>query len=270
MLDLKISVEAQVVVGPFISSTDGKTLLCTENGSALTSQSGTLIKNGSYAAFTPTSWVEIGTSTGMYNVGLAATDTDTLGTLQLEFSESGYLSVWQNFNVVTLAYYNLKYTTILAQQSVGNIYESTTYADVVFASLYFESRLHTTAWDEASPEDRSKALSMATRHIDRLSFTGCKTDEDQANEFPRDDEVTPEDIRIACCEEALAILDGVDVDRELENAGVISEGFSGVRTTYDRTSVPEHIGNGIASASAWRYLKPYLRDSKSLTISRVS
>jgi hypothetical protein len=145
------------------------------------------------------------------------------------------------------------------------------YADLDYAESYFGQRLHTRAWTAASVSDRTKALTMATRDIDRLDYADEKADSDQEREFPRgeDDEV-PDDIKIACCEIALARLDGVVPETELENAMVSSQSFSGVRTTYDRTAVPEHIVAMIASARAWTYLKPYLREAGTIKLSRVS
>lgn len=145
------------------------------------------------------------------------------------------------------------------------------YADMSFALSYFQDRLHVGAWDCATPEDRRKALTMATVDIDRLDYAGCKLDATQSLEFPRTGQVeVPEDIKIAACEIALARLDGVDPDQELTAAGMTSSSVAGIRSTYDRSVVPDYIFSGIASASAWRFLVPYLRDKNAFKISRVS
>ena len=112
---------------------------------------------------------------------------------------------------------------------------------------------------------------MATEAIDRLNYLGEKTDSSQANQFPRDaDTVVPDDIKIACAEIAIMLLDGFDVELELEQLKMVSQGYANVRSTYDRTTPPPHIVAGIASSVAWRYIKPYLRDVNSFLINRVS
>lgn len=166
------------------------------------------------------------------------------------------------------------------------------YGTVQEATEYFALRLHERAWTKAKPADRPKALWAATQIIDALNFKGMKstvwellydypnaTDEeireaevDQALEFPRgEDEEVPETIRWACYEIAHALLDGKDPELELENLGITSQGYSSVRTTYNRNQVPiEHIINGIPSPQAWRWLKPFLRDDDAIKLARVS
>lgn len=147
----------------------------------------------------------------------------------------------------------------------------TPYTSLLEAQAYFDTRLHVTAWSGASPLDRLKALNMATRDIDRLAYTDDKVVSTQDYEFPRgDDEDVPDDIKIACSEIALARLDGVDPDAELESASVKGERYAGVAVTYDRDSVPEHILAGIASATAWAYIKPFLQEPNNFKVSRVS
>lgn len=163
------------------------------------------------------------------------------------------------------------------------------YATAVEAAAYFVDRLYTDPWDNASATDRDKALAMATRAIDRLNLAGMKhaswevaqtTQTEslileaglaQALQFPRgSDTEVPNDIKIACFEEALTLLDGKDPEREFEDLGIISEGYSSVRTTYDRSLLAAHIKAGIMSATAWKYLMPYLRDVFGVKLSRVS
>lgn len=169
------------------------------------------------------------------------------------------------------------------------------YASVAQADAYFSGRLYAGVWTENPTEDRNKALVTATRSIDRLAFVGEKnaawlvrdelgggkrsnTEEEtietagltQALEFPRGaDTSIPEDIKIACYEIAIELLDGRDVNIELENLTRVSEGFASARSTFDTTLTHEHLVAGIVSATAWRYLRPYLRDGESFNISRV-
>jgi len=166
------------------------------------------------------------------------------------------------------------------------------YGTLVEAGNYFSTRLHTSAWDDSSITDRQKAMFMATRYIDRLNYKGLKAtvytlleaDEDatdeairaaeasQELEFPRDADTTvPTDIKTACFEIALALLDGVDPDAELENLGIETHSYAGVKTAYNRDQQPiEHLIHGIPSPLAWRYLKPFLRDGREYRLTRVS
>lgn len=169
------------------------------------------------------------------------------------------------------------------------------YGTLSEANTYFSHRLHEEAWSDATAADREKALIKATQIIDALNFKGMKAavaayyDEDgnlidgydeedlrEANlsqelEFPRGtDTVVPDAIKFACWEVTHALLDGVDPDLELENLGVVSQGLASVRTTYNRNHTQiEHVTNGIPSAAAWRYLRPFLRDGDAIKFSRV-
>lgn len=168
---------------------------------------------------------------------------------------------------------------------------ATYYGTLTNAANYFGTRLHTSAWDMSSVTDRQKAMYMATRYIDRLNYKGHKaavytlllanteaTDAEiraaeasQELEFPRDTDTTvPTDIETACYEIVLALLDGVDPDAELENLGISTHSYAGVRTAYNRDQQPiEHLIHGIPSPLAWRYLKPFLLDGRGYRLSRV-
>ena len=148
---------------------------------------------------------------------------------------------------------------------------TTAYATEAEAILYFSGRLNADAWDDADSYERDKALINATRIIDRLNFKGTKTVDAQVLQFPRDnDTVVPDDIKSACSEIALALLDGVDPELEYDNLSMVSQGYANVRSTYDRSMPSEHVAAGIPSVNAWRYLKPYLRDVSAIDVSRVS
>lgn len=179
-----------------------------------------------------------------------------------------------------------------------------TYGDVPGGDNYFAGRLHSTVWETASSQDKIKALATGTRIIDRLNFAGQKHEAyvvflqiygDRPNpnydtafltpeqrqairdaaatqelEFPRgSDTEVPLDIEIANYEIALALLDGVDADIDYEDQQVVSQGYAGVRTTYDRDTIQEHTNSGVPSPTAWRYLKPYLREENGIKLHRV-
>lgn len=179
---------------------------------------------------------------------------------------------------------------------------ATAYVTIQEAEDYFDTRLHEKAWSQASSSDRFPALVAATRIIDSLNFKGFKhtvwqafeDDEElfdcfmagdatalqtvrEANasqelEFPRGaDTETPEKIKWACYEIAHELLDGVDPDLELENMSMNDHGIGSVRASYNRNQEPlEHFMNGVPSATAWKYLRPYLRDHDQLRLYRVS
>ena len=165
------------------------------------------------------------------------------------------------------------------------------YGTVAEADTYFGHRLHEYAWTGATAEDHTKSLWAATLILDALNFKGKKnavylllladpsaSDEDiraaeasQPLEFPRgEDTVVPDMIDKATYEIAYTLLDGKDPELELENLGIMSQGFGSVRTTYSRSQVPiEHIINGVPSTQAWRFIKPFLRDDEAIKLSRV-
>lgn len=145
------------------------------------------------------------------------------------------------------------------------------YATPAEVDDYMTGRLSAEAWTTAIPDDKTAAVIMATRAIDILNFLGEKSVESQELQFPRDeDSAVPQDIKNACAEEALALLDGKDPDLEFENLGMKSQGYANVRSTYDTNRPTEHILAGITSSMAWRFIKPYLRDPLSVDFNRVS
>lgn len=163
-------------------------------------------------------------------------------------------------------------TTITATSTgstVTGVFEY--YGSMSGAINYFAHRLNTTVWDQALYSDREAALIEATRAIDNLNYGGDKASTTQNLQFPRnDDTVIPTEIEFACYEIAITLLDEVDMDQEVQTIGVMSEAYSGARTTYDGDFVNEHIRAGIPSIKAWEYLKPFLRDPRLLRVSRVN
>ena len=169
------------------------------------------------------------------------------------------------------------------------------YGSLDEADGYFAVRLHEFAWTSATAADRRKALIAARAIIDALNYKGVKhavytlcggdpeassvsaediraAEASQPLEFPRgDDTEVPEAIRIAEYEIAHALLDGKEPELELENLAVSAMGYGAVKTSYDRSQLPiEHVVNLCPSSSAWRLLKPFLRDSDALKLSRLS
>ena len=143
-------------------------------------------------------------------------------------------------------------------------------ADVLVSANKLSSQRE--GWDAATPDDRNIALIQATRRIDRLNFVGDRTAAAEAagNQFPRgSDTEVPEDIKMACMEEAVLLLSGFDPEFEMQNLFVASQAIANVKTTYSRDVLPEHIVAGIMSSEAWKYLAAYLRDSRTVKIRRA-
>jgi hypothetical protein len=127
------------------------------------------------------------------------------------------------------------------------------------ADTYFSAVLANSAWTAASNGDKDKALTMATRTINNLSFRGAKTDSEQANAFPRgEDSYTPQEILWACAEIAAGYLNGFDPTQEQRNHSVLSEKIDAIAVTYSEKSKQEWELHGIPSFVAWNYLLPFL------------
>ena len=166
------------------------------------------------------------------------------------------------------------------------------YGTVQEADAYFACKLHEAAWSTSRAEDREPALIEASRIIDGLNFKGMKNsvylvleanpdatlaEQRAANltqdlEFPRGaDTLVPSRVQWACFEIAYALLDGVDPEMELENMSMTNHGIGTVRSSYNRNQEPlEHFMNGVPSATAWKYLRPFLRDDRGRRLSRIS
>ena len=159
-----------------------------------------------------------------------------------------------------------------------------TYVRVYDADDYFSTRLNSDAWFEAPVNQKLAALIVATRAIDNLAFVGTKADPLQLTEFPRSGPLNtangppypvpvpvpvPVAIYIACCEEAIVRLDGIDMEIEADGIGVDIAMYAGVKETYDRTTVYEATRAGIASQTAWNALVPWLADPNSIYLARA-
>ncbi len=297
--------DIKVVLGPVIDDSDFKTLVENLAFDAAGMEIDVLLEETdgtvSTVALVPTSggvydWTPA--DQGYYELELPASggsgfNNDTKGTLTVVGHATGIVPFRSvAYDVVP----GLVFDALVEGTETLNVptepFNETYYGSVAEADDYFSRRLHESAWSGALAADRPKALFAATMIIDALNFKGKKSpvytlldanpsasDEDirvaeasQPLEFSRgEDTEVPMAIRTACYEIAHALLDGKDPELELENLGIVSQGFGSVRTTYSRSQVPiEHIINGIPSAQAWRLLKPFLRDDEAIKMSRVS
>ena len=161
---------------------------------------------------------------------------------------------------------------------------------MAYANTYFGRRLHTEPWDRASPSDKQKALIQSSDALDRLAYRGTKTVATQEREFPRDynpghlywhsadapvnqtwpTNVTDDSVLKACCENALALLDGVDPDLEYQNNRIMHHNFAGVSTKMATEIERPHILCGLASFSAFKFIRPLLADNHSIRLIRKS
>lgn len=146
------------------------------------------------------------------------------------------------------------------------------YGTVERADNYFAMLLEGQLWCCTERLRKIQALISSTKRIDRLNFVGTLHCATQPLQFPRGtDTLVPVDIEEACYQLALALLSGVDPDTEADNINVTLQAYGlGLRSEYDRTSVPPHTAAGIPSPSAWNLLKPYLSARLGMLLRRVS
>ena len=100
---LKQSTAVTVKIGPFLDESDGKTA---ETGLTIAQADVRLSKNGGNIAQKNESSACTHDELGIYGCPLDATDTNTLGRLQLFVHESGALPVWHDFLVVPAVTYD--------------------------------------------------------------------------------------------------------------------------------------------------------------------
>lgn len=103
---LKQSTAVDVLIGPFVDETDGKTA---ENGLTISASDVLLSKNGQTLTLKSDVTAAANDSIGYYNCELDATDTDTLGQLATAVHVSGALPVRLDFQVVSAENYESRY-----------------------------------------------------------------------------------------------------------------------------------------------------------------
>lgn len=155
------------------------------------------------------------------------------------------------------------------------------YGSLVGANNFFEQRLHTFHWDNASADDRIKANNQAYMGINMFNYLDEKypvaqllesnpnaTEAQiqaawltQDGEFPRGtSNVVPAEIEYAQYLWAYALLEGRVPDEDLEQLAVTSQAYGGVRQAYDRRVRMDHLALLIPSATAYRYLFPFFKN----------
>ena len=147
-------------------------------------------------------------------------------------------------------------------------------ASVAYGDAYFAARLHTTAWFDSTSDQKLAALVQSTAAFNRLQFQGRKYQCDQVNEWPRliagqPIPCMPTDIQDACCENAIRLLDGFDIEIERRDMNVTARGYSSVRTSYNTNFPSAYIAAGISSSVAWDLLMPWFNDFGVIGVKRV-
>jgi len=121
---LKQSTAVTVMIGEFLDDTDGKTA---EGGLTLTNTDIYLSKNG--GAYTAKNEASSATSDtnlpGWYTCNLDATDTGTVGILQLAVHEAGALPVWDAWMVVPANVYDSMMGTDLLNVNADDLLNTT-------------------------------------------------------------------------------------------------------------------------------------------------
>lgn len=141
------------------------------------------------------------------------------------------------------------------------------YVTLEQANSYFDLRLDSDAWYASDNSTKTKALTMAERAIEKLSFKGLQ---DSAGLiFPRDDGFTPDCFTDAICEEALALLNGMNVEKDLTDLHVTSSSVAGFQTTVNEYQERLWVSHGITSPLCWKWLSPYMIDHKTFFIERA-
>jgi hypothetical protein len=148
------------------------------------------------------------------------------------------------------------------------------YADSTYADAYFGERLDTDTWDATSAPEKIKALKQATRIIDLLPLVSEKYDETQVREFPRavDGTDVPVEVQDACCEAALAALEGITAATLVSSTGIAAEstGDASVSYTGDRGDLAVLDETyGLGSLTAAQLLAPWIVDPSEIDITRV-
>jgi hypothetical protein len=144
----------------------------------------------------------------------------------------------------------------------------TPYCTVEQGEAYAMTSFKHEVWDNATDDDKLRALLDASDLIDNLNYSGVACSTNTANrQFPREGASIPDKIIKACYELAYALLDGADPELEMESAYQAARTFDTINIT--RSVIHPRLTHGIVSMKAWILLRPFLRDPNALTLTRV-
>jgi hypothetical protein len=128
-MDLKANTAVDVLIGPFVDSTDGNT---DETGLTISQADVRLSKNGQNMAQKSDATACVHDELGYYNCELDATDTNTEGNLVLVVHEAGALQVRHEYNVLSEAAWDSLYAakdTGFMDVNIKAVSDDTTAAD---------------------------------------------------------------------------------------------------------------------------------------------
>ena len=150
------------------------------------------------------------------------------------------------------------------------------YADKAYAAAYFADKIDGVAEWNAGAAKQDAALAQSTKQIDLLPLVGNKCDSTQIREFPRDVDDCAADIPIpvmdACCEVALALINGLTPEAIDSTVGIASENAGDAATSYTGErgdAAPFDDYNGLPSKTAVQLLAPWIVDSEEIDTTRV-
>ena len=146
--------------------------------------------------------------------------------------------------------------------------DANSYLSVVAATAILDERLGSSAWTEASADDKARALITATRDIDSLRFSGRQYTSTQALWFPNtfqtetSDEI-PVDVQRACAEQALWLLQNASTGgrserQQLQAQGVSSYTIGNLSETFSGSAGGSYSQFGNLCTEAQRYLQGYV------------
>jgi len=156
---LKQSTAVDVLIGPFIDDSDGKTA---ETGLTIAQADVKLSKNGQTLAQKNDDTAASHDSDGYYNCELDATDTNTLGQLTLIVNESGALPVRLDFQIVTANWFDTMCSTDQLDVNVTNIEGSDATDQIRDAVVDDATRIDASAMNTLSGHDPGETIMGAT------------------------------------------------------------------------------------------------------------
>ena len=97
------------------------------------------------------------------------------------------------------------------------VVDGNTYVDIAYFDAYLATRYNSSVIEALDDSVKEVILQSATRAEDLFcEWSGYKTDDDQLLAFPRNDEDTPENIKIGQCEIAINIYSSGSVVNTVE------------------------------------------------------
>ena len=152
---LKQSTTADVILGPFLDDTDGKT---PETGLTIAQSDVQLMKNGGAAAQKNDASSATHRTGGQYSVPLDATDTGTIGRLRMSVQVSGALPEWKDCMVID-----------------GDAYDALYAGTTDFRATLPKNAAFTFVFDmyDSSGDPKTGLTVTAQRSIDGGAFGAC-------------------------------------------------------------------------------------------------